>query len=184
MRLVVDEYPENCETCMFKTDDFARRQNFCNILHTHIGGVNDVRFDHKCYEHFILFKDLIQKGNDSMTLEEKYNKELNELEEAVEEFSSVLDKNPSAREVQTKNYTFKNANDVIFGNHQNNAKKRKTSDKVSIGDELRMIKNKVKEMDTNNHHKEDTLDDEDTRDKTLTKEQAAEMMCENFGGLV
>ena len=39
-------------------------------------------------------------------------------------------------------------------------------------------------MDSNFHHKEDSSSDEDTGDKTLTKDQAAEMMCENFGGLV
>lgn len=85
MKLVVDEYPENCETCIFKTDDFSRRQNFCNILHTHIGGVNDVRFDHKCYEHFILFKDLTKMLN------EKDEEETPDNNKTEERYSPLLE---------------------------------------------------------------------------------------------
>ena len=48
-----------------------------------------------------------------------------------------------------------------------------TGSVVSIGDEIRKV-----------NHKEDTSNDKESGDKTLTKEQAAEMMCENFGGLV
>jgi len=59
-----------------------------------------------------------------------------------------------------------------------------TGSVVSIGDEIRKVKDKVREMDSNFHHKEDTSNDKESGDKTLTKEQAAEMMCENFGGLV
>ena len=59
-----------------------------------------------------------------------------------------------------------------------------TGSVVSIGDEIRKVKDKVREMDNNFHHKEDSSIDEDIEDKTLTKEQAAEMMCENFGGLI
>lgn len=94
MRLVVDEYPENCETCIFKTDDFSRRQNFCNILHTHIGGVNDVRFDHKCYEHFILFKDLLAK-----MLNEKDEEDTHKDNKTEERYSPLLESIRNAKDV-------------------------------------------------------------------------------------
>lgn len=94
MRLVVDQYPENCETCIFKTDDFSRRQNFCNILHVHIGGVNDVRFDHKCYEHFILFKDLLAKEfsddeNTNNKNEERYSPLLEYIRNAKNDVKNI-----------------------------------------------------------------------------------------------
>lgn len=59
-----------------------------------------------------------------------------------------------------------------------------TGEVVSIGEEIRKIKDKVREMDKNSHHKENNTTEDTNGDKTLTKEQAAEMMCENYGGLV
>ena len=58
-----------------------------------------------------------------------------------------------------------------------------TGSVVSIGDEIRKVKDEVRKMGANIHHDNDNKV-ENTGDKTLTKEQAAEMMCENFGGLV
>ena len=57
-----------------------------------------------------------------------------------------------------------------------------TGNVVSIGDEIRKVKDEVRKMSADIHH--DNTKEENTGDKTLTKEQAAEMMCENFGGLV
>lgn len=57
-----------------------------------------------------------------------------------------------------------------------------TGSVVSIGDEIRKVKDEVRKMGADIHH--DNNKEENTGDKTLTKEQAAEMMCENFGGLV
>ena len=57
-----------------------------------------------------------------------------------------------------------------------------TGSVVSIGDEIRKVKDEVRKMSADIHH--DNNKEENTGDKTLTKEQAAEMMCENFGGLV
>ena len=45
-----------------------------------------------------------------------------------------------------------------------------------------LTKDEVRKMSADIHH--DNNKEENTGDKTLTKEQAAEMMCENFGGLV
>ena len=59
-----------------------------------------------------------------------------------------------------------------------------TGEVVSIGEEIRKIKDRVREMDNNAHHRSNDIKEEVNGDKTLTKEQAAEMMCENYGGLV
>lgn len=56
-----------------------------------------------------------------------------------------------------------------------------TGSVVSIGDEIRKVKDEVRKMGADIHHDNK---EENAGDKTLTKEQAAEMMCENFGGLV
>lgn len=58
-----------------------------------------------------------------------------------------------------------------------------TGSVVSIGDEIRKVKDEVRKMGADIHHDINNKE-ENTVNKTLTKEQAAEMMCENFGGLV
>ena len=209
MKIVVDEYPKDCYNCIFKEDNFSERKNHCTILHVDIGGINDVRFNHRCHDQFILFKDIIEQYNlniifdeikkeadnirDSM-IEKKRLSFIDNIEvgadnklpmEAIDRFNNYMKENIK----EVKETPIRNEDEIKRQREEALDRASKggfldTGSVVSIGDEIRKVKDKVRKMDSNFHHKEDTSNDKDTADKTLTKEQADEMMCENFGGLV
>lgn len=226
MKIVVDEYPEDCSTCIFKEDNFSERKNHCTILHVDIGGINDVRFSHRCHDKFILFKDAMDK----YTLEkdfEELEKEADSLSrvEAIEKkrlsfIDTIGDNKISGKDLDQFNENMnkllqfgkeniekgregtiiipkKEVDNIIKRSEEELKKQREealskaskggfldTGEVVSIGEEIRKIKDKVREMDNNAHHRSNDIKEEVSGDKTLTKEQANEMMCENFGGLV
>ena len=70
MKIVVDEYPKDCSTCIFKEDNFSQRKNHCTILHVDIGGADDVRYSHICYKEFVTFDELLN-GQKSISKEEE-----------------------------------------------------------------------------------------------------------------
>ena len=225
MKIVVDEYPKDCSTCIFKEDNFSARKNHCNILHVDIGGINDVRFSHRCHEKFILFSDMMDQYNIEKNLEE-FEKEVEakkKLDEIIEKKSlNLKDKIETGSEEIPDNISSKEFKDLVddfvkFGKEniekhgkcvivvdglpkidEEELKRQReealskaskggfldTGEVVSIGEEIRKIKDRVREMDNNAHHRNNDIKEEVNGDKTLTKEQAAEMMCENFGGLV
>lgn len=202
MKIVVDEYPKDCSTCIFKEDNFSERKNHCTILHVDIGGINDVRFSHRCHDKFILFKDAMEK----YTLEkdfEELEKEVDSLSkvEAVEKkrlsfIDTIGDNKISDKDLDQFNESM-NKEEITTKRSEEEIKKQReealdraskggfldTGSVVSIGDEIRKVKDEVRKMSADIHHDNDNKE-ENTGDKTLTKEQAAEMMCENFGGLV
>lgn len=219
MKIVVDEYPKDCSTCIFKEDNFSERKNHCAILHVDIGGINDVRFSHRCHDKFILFEDAMDKYNlkknfkdfekevDSFErLEEiekkrlsfvdkvgdldKFNNDLNELLQYGKE---NIEKGREGTIVIPK----KEADNIIKRSEEEIRKQREealdraskngfldTGNVVSIGDEIRKVKDEVRKMSANIQHNDNDNKTEEYKNKTLTNEQAAEMMCENFGGLV
>lgn len=216
MKIVVDEYPRDCSTCIFKEDNFSERKNHCTILHVDIGGINDVRFSHRCHDKFILFKDAIEQYNLN-TIFGEIKKEANNIRDSMiekkrlsfvdkigdlDKFNSDLDEllkygkeNIEKGREGTIVIPKKEADNIIKRNEEEIRKQREealdraskggfldTGSVVSIGDEIRKVKDEVRKMSPNTHHNDNKA--EDTGDKTLTKEQAAEMMCENFGGLV
>lgn len=225
MKIVVDEYPKDCSTCIFKEDNFSERKNHCTILHVDIGGINDVRFTRRCHDKFILFKDAMDKYLMEKDLEvlEKEADSLSKVE-AVEKkrlsfIDMIGDNKISDKDLDRFNDDMnkllqfgkeniekgregtivipkKEADNIIKRSEEEIKKQREealdraskggfldTGSVVSIGDEIRKVKDEVRKMGANIHHDNDNKV-EDTGDKTLTKEQAAEMMCENFGGLV
>ena len=202
MKIVVDEYPNDCSTCIFKEDNFSERKNHCTILHVDIGGINDVRFTHRCHDKFILFKDAMDKYLIEKDLEdiEKEADSLDRVEEAVEKkrlsFIDTIGVNKiSDKDLDLFNESM-NKEEITTKRSEEEIKKQReealdraskggfldTGSVVSIGDEIRKVKDEVRKMGADIHH--DNNKEENTGDKTLTKEQAAEMMCENFGGLV
>lgn len=203
MKIVVDEYPKDCSTCIFKEDNFSERKNHCTILHVDIGGINDVRFSHRCHDKFILFKDTMDKYLMEKDLEvlEKEVDSLNRVE-AIEKkrlsfIDTICDNMISDKDLDQFNDDM-NKEETSFSYKRNEEEIKKqreealdraskggfldTGSVVSIGDEIRKVKDEVRKMGADIHH--DNNKEENTGDKTLTKEQAAEMMCENFGGLV
>lgn len=223
MKIVVDEYPKDCSSCIFKEDNFSERKNHCTILHVDIGGINDVRFTRRCHDKFILFKDAMDKYLMEKDLEvlEKEVDSLNRVE-AIEKkrlsFIDVIGDNMISdkdldqfNDDMNKLFQFgkeniekgregtivipkKEADNIIKRNEEEIKKQREealdraskggfldTGSVVSIGDEIRKVKDEVRKMGADIHHDNNQ---ENTGDNTLTKEQAAEMMCENFGGLV
>ena len=218
MKIVVDEYPKDCSTCIFKEDNFSERKNHCTILHVDIGGINDVRFSHRCHDKFILFEDAMDKYNlkknfkdfekevDSFErLEEIEKKRLSFVDKVgdLDKFNNDLNKllqygkeNIEKGREGTIVIPKKEADNIIKRSEEEIKKQREealdraskngfldTGNVVSIGDEIRKVKDEVRKMGANIHHDNDNKV-ENTGDKTLTKEQATEMMCENFGGLV
>jgi len=198
MKIVVDEYPKDCSTCIFKEDNFSARKNHCTILHVDIGGINDVRFSHRCHDKFILFSDMMDQYNIEKNLEEfekevEAKKKLDEITEkkslnlkdtieanipkGIDEVNKLMDGIPKRSEEELKRQREEALSKASKGGFLD------TGEVVSIGEEIRKIKDRVREIGANIHHDNDNKV-EDTGDKTLTKEQAAEMMCENFGGLV
>ena len=208
MKIVVDEYPNDCYDCIFKEDNFSERKNHCTILHVDIGGINDVRFSHRCHDKFILFKDAMDKYLIEKDLEviEKEIDSLDKVEAIEKKRLSFIDKieagadNKLPMEAidQFNNYmeeSIKEVKETPIRNEEEIKRQREealdraskggfldTGSVVSIGDEIRKVKDEVRKMGADIHHDNDKK--ENTGDKTLTKEQAAEMMCENFGGLV
>ena len=204
MKIVVDEYPKDCSTCIFKEDNFSARKNHCTILHVDIGGINDVRFSHRCHDKFILFKDAMDKYLMEKDLEE-LEKEADSLSrvEAIEKkrlsfIDTIGDNKISDKDILKDIDGYKKENVENYKRNEEEIKKQReealskaskggfldTGEVVSIGEEIRKIKDRVREMDNNAHHRNNDIKEEVNGDKTLTKEQAAEMMCENFGGLV
>lgn len=218
MKIVVDEYPKDCSTCIFKEDNFSERKNHCTILHVDIGGINDVRFSHRCHDKFILFEDAMDKYNlkknfkdfekevDSFErLEEIEKKRLSFVDKVgdLDKFNNDLNKllqygkeNIEKGREGTIVIPKKEADNIIKRSEEEIRKQREealdraskngfldTGNVVSIGDEIRKVKDEVRKMSTNIHHNDDNKTEE-YKNKTLTNEQAAEMMCENFGGLV
>ena len=203
MKIVVDEYPKDCSTCIFKEDNFSERKNHCTILHVDIGGINDVRFSHRCHDKFILFKDAMDKYLIEKDLEE-LEKEVDSLSrvEAVEKkrlsfIDTIKDNKISDKDLDQFNegmnkeetsFSYKRSEEEIKKQREEALDRASkggfldTGSVVSIGDEIRKVKDEVRKMSADIHH--DNNKEENTGDKTLTKEQAAEMMCENFGGLV
>lgn len=203
MKIVVDEYPKDCSTCIFKEDNFSERKNHCTILHVDIGGINDVRFSHRCHDKFILFKDAMDKYLIEKDLEvlEKEADSLSRVE-AIEKkrisfIDTIGDNKISDKDLDVFNESM-NKEETSFSYKKNEEEIKKqreealdraskggfldTGSVVSIGDEIRKVKDEVRKMGADIHH--DNNKEENTGDKTLAKEQAAEMMCENFGGLV
>lgn len=201
MKIVVDEYPKDCSTCIFKEDNFSERKNHCTILHVDIGGINDVRFSHRCHDKFILFKDAMDKYLIEKDLED-IEKEVDSLSrvEVVEKkrlsfIDTIGDNKISDKDLDVFNESM-NKEEITTKRSEEEIKKQReealdraskggfldTGSVVSIGDEIRKVKDEVRKMSADIHH--DNNKEENTGDKTLTKEQAAEMMCENFGGLV
>lgn len=216
MKIVVDEYPVDCSTCIFKEDNFSERKNHCTILHVDIGGINDVRFSYRCHDKFILFKDamdkylmekdleVLEKEADSLSRVEKVEKKRLSFVDSIgdiDKFNDDLNKllqygkeNIEKGREGTIVIPKKEADNIIKRSEEEIRKQREealdraskagfldTGSVVSIGDEIRKVKDEVRKMSADIHHDNKV---EDTGDKTLTKEQAAEMMCENFGGLV
>lgn len=193
MKIVVDEYPKDCNTCIFKEDNFSERKNHCTILHVDIGGINDVRFSHICHDKFILFKDAMDKYLMEKDLEvlEKEADSLNRVE-AIEKkrlsfIDTIGDNKISDKDLDQFNESM-NKEEIKKQREEALDRASKggfldTGSVVSIGDEIRKVKDEVRKMGANIHHDNDNKEG-NTGDKTLTKEQAAEMMCENFGGLV
>ena len=201
MKIVVDEYPKDCSTCIFKEDNFSERKNHCTILHVDIGGINDVRFSHRCHDKFILFKDAMDKYLIEKDLEdiEKEVDSLSKVEAVEKKRLSFIDEiggnKMSDKDLDQFNESM-NKEEITTKRSEEEIKKQReealdkaskggfldTGSVVSIGDEIRKIKDEVRKMSADIHH--DDNKEENTGDKTLTKEQAAEMMCENFGGLV
>ena len=220
MKIVVDEYPKDCSTCIFKEDNFSERKNHCTILHVDIGGINDVRFSHRCHEKFILFSDMMDQYNIEKNLEEfekevETKKKLDEIIEkkslnlkdtietntpkGIDEVNKLMDDFMKIGKDNINKYgEGKIIVDGIPKRSEEELKRQReealskaskggfldTGEVVSIGEEIRKIKDRVREMDNNAHHRSNDITEEVNGDKTLTKEQAAEMMCENFGGLV
>lgn len=201
MKIVVDEYPKDCSTCIFKEDNFSERKNHCTILHVDIGGINDVRFSRRCHDKFILFKDAMDKYLIEKDLED-IEKEVDSLSrvEVVEKkrlsfIDTIGDNKISDKDLDVFNESM-NKEEITTKRSEEEIKKQReealdraskggfldTGSVVSIGDEIRKVKDEVRKMSADIHH--DNNKEENTGDKTLTKEQAAEMMCENFGGLV
>lgn len=202
MKIVVDEYPKDCSSCIFKEDNFSERKNHRTILHVDIGGINDVRFSHRCHDKFILFKDAMEKYLMEKDLEvlEKEADSLSRVE-AIEKkrlsfIDTIGDNMISDKDLDQFNDDM-NKEETSFSYKKNEEEIKKqreealdraskggfldTGNVVSIGDEIRKVKDEVRKMGADIHHDNNQ---ENTGDKTLTKEQAAEMMCENFGGLV
>ena len=201
MKIVVDEYPKDCSTCIFKEDNFSERKNHCTILHVDIGGINDVRFSRRCHDKFILFKDAMDKYLIEKDLEviEKEADSLSRVEVVEKKRLSFIDtigdNKISDKDLDVFNESM-NKEEITTKRSEEEIKKQReealdraskggfldTGSVVSIGDEIRKVKDEVRKMSADIHH--DNNKEENTGDKTLTKEQAAEMMCENFGGLV
>ena len=166
MRIVVDQYPDNCETCKFKTDNFSSRKNHCNLLHMDIGGADDVRFSHICYKEFVTFDELLN-GQKSISKEE----ENNTVEETVEEYTKIIrEKNKDISQIREEALSKTGFLD--------------TGNTVSIGEELRKIKDDVLKMNKKYNSSSSETEAKKSEPSDYSKMQADEMRCEAFGGLV
>lgn len=210
MRIVVDQYPDNCETCKFKTDNFSSRKNHCTLLHMDIGGADDVRFSHICHKEFVTFDELL--NGMKVDTNEKENKT---VEETVEEYAEIIrEKNKDIDEFGGKKFKDivddfvklgkdnidkygegKIIVDSILIRDEEEIKRQReealskagfldTGNTVSIGEELRKIKDDVLKMDRNYNGSSSETEAKKSEPTDYSKMQADEMRCEAFGGLV
>lgn len=170
MRIVVDQYPDNCETCKFKTDNFSSRKNHCNLLHIDIGGVNDVRYNHICYKEFVTFDELL--NGQKVINKEEDNIHIKDILKDIDEFSGKTTKRDEEEIKKQREEALSKTGFLDTGNT------------VSIGEELRKIKDEVLKMDRNYNGSLSEIEDKKSEPTDYSKIQADEMRCEAFGGLV
>ena len=131
-----------------------------------IGGADDVRYSHICYEEFVTFDELMN-GMKVDTNEEE-NKT---VEETVEEYAEIIrEKNKDISQMREE--ALSKAGFLDTGNT------------VSIGEELRKIKDDVLKMDRNYNGSSSETEAKKSEPTDYSKMQADEMRCEAFGGLV